>query len=216
MRIIIGCERSGIVREQFRLLGHDAWSCDLEDSDDNSPYHYKCSILDVLHLNWDMAIFHPPCTYMSKVGAPSFNIKRYGEKAKERLELREDAIKFFLLCKNQAKANNIKKVCLENPTPFKYVTDRIGKYNQAINPWQFGDQASKRTCLWLYGLPHLIPTKVTKRGQMVKSKNGTNAKWYIELAPNDRQKIRSQTFPGIAQAMAIQWGSDKYNELTLF
>lgn len=208
MRVIVGCERSGIVRDEFIKLGHDAYSCDLEECDRDNNKHYQCSILDILHLDWDLGIFHPPCTYISKVSAPHLNELKYGDKAKSRLILRDEAIEFFKILQNAP----IGKIAIENPTPFVYVTNQVGIYTQAIQPWQFGDQASKRTCLWLKNLPMLKPTHVTKRGIFVKSKNGTNAKWCNELGnKKDRQKIRSQTFPGIARAMAEQWTKQEIN-----
>lgn len=196
LRVLIVYEKSGVMRRAFAKHGWDAWSCDIEPSEDNSPKHYQGDAFDLLYARgvWDLVIFHPVCTYMSKVGARWMSPERH--------KLRDEAI---------ANWKRLQEVCdapfqaYENPTPFVYVTDRIGNYTQAINPWQFGHEASKRTCLWLINLPHLKPTRIVAKGEMIRSANGTNAKWMHYASVSERVAIRSRTFEGIAAACAKQW-----------
>lgn len=202
MKILIACEFSGIVREAFKKRGHDAWSCDLLDTEIPGQ-HIKGDVLKVLNDGWDLMLGFPPCTYISRV-AIQYN-KRPG-----RLELREQAIAFFMSLRNA----NILKICLENPIPQKYVTDRIGKWSQKIEPYYFGDPQVKGTCLWLKGLTRLngkLEVALDRKAHKPKPDgyNGRGNPYYFADAlggNKERSKLRSKTFPGIAKAMAEQWG----------
>lgn len=187
MRVLLGCEESGIVREEFRKLGHDAWSCDLIPSAIDGQ-HYQCDIRDVLGYGWDLAIFFTPCTYLCNSGV------RWLHERPERRELMQQDAELFRDCMN----SDIPLVANENPIPHKYAVEIIGrKYDQIVQPWQFGHGETKATCLWLKGLPKLEPTDVVEgREQRI---------W--RLPPSeDRARERSVTFPGLAKAMAQQWG----------
>ena len=155
-------------------------------------------------------IAHPPCTYLTVTGNRWFNVERYGEQALERLKLRDEAVEFFL----KFTTAKCQRIAIENPVG--YVSSAYKKPTQIIQPWQFGDNYSKTTCLWLAGLPQLVPT-VTQKPELewfewIDSKTGKKKrqpKWYAEafsLPPKERAKVRSKTFPGIAEAMAEQWG----------
>jgi hypothetical protein len=196
MRVLIGCESSGSVRRAFRALGHDAWSCDLLPADDASPHHLQCDVLTVLDAGWDLAIFHPTCTYLCSSGL-HWN-KRVAGRAGKTLE----ALEFV----RRLLAASIPKIALENP--IGCISTQIRKSDQTIQPWQFGDDASKATCLWLKGLPLLAPTANVpprivngKKRWANQTDSGQN-----KLAPSaDRWKLRSKTYQGIAEAMAEQW-----------
>jgi hypothetical protein len=192
MRVLIGCEYSGIVRDAFIELGYDAMSCDLLDTESPGP-HYKGNVLDILDDGWDLAIFHPPCTYLSVSGIHWNNRGRGWEKTEEALEF----VSKLLNC-------NIPKIALENPVSI--ISTRIRKPDQIIQPWQFGHPESKATCLWLKNLPKLIPTKVLPLPESGKWDNQTPS-GQNKLGPSkDRWKIRSATYKNIASAMAFQWG----------
>ena len=182
MKVLIGCEFSGVVRREFRLLGHDAWSCDLLPSDDNDVHHIQGDVLEVLDNGWDLAIFHPPCTNLAISGARWFKYKQ--KEQKEALEF----VKLLL-------STGIPKVALENP--ISIISTHIRKLDQIIQPWQFGHGEVKSTCLWLSNLPKLIPTNIVQ-GRETK---------ILNMAPtHDRGRKRSITYTGIAKAMAEQWG----------
>ncbi len=181
MKVLIACEYSGIVREAFKKRGHDAWSCDLLDTD------IKGDVLKVINKKWDLMIAHPPCTRLCNSGVCWFHKRNLWGKMKE------GALFFKKLL-----TAPINKICVENPIPHKYAGEIIGqKYSQIIQPWQFGHGETKATCLWIKGLPLLKPTNiVTGREQRLH-----------RLPPSkDRWKLRSKTFQGIANAMAGQWG----------
>lgn len=183
MNVLIACEYSGRVREAFRHRGHDAWSCDLLPSEDESFYHIKADVLDVIQDgDWDLMIAHPPCTHLAVSGARWFKDKR-----KEQLE----AFEFVLAL---AKAP-IEKIAIENP--ISVISTWYRKPDQIIQPWQFGHGETKATCLWLKNLPKLVPTNIVEgREQRVH-----------KMPPSpDRWKERSRTYQGIADAMAEQWG----------
>lgn len=182
MRILIACEFSGRVREAFRKLGHDAWSCDLLPADDNSPYHYQCDVLTILDKGWDMMIAHPPCTHLAVSGARWFKNKQ-----KEQAE----ALEFVRQLLNAP----IPKIALENP--ISIISSKIRKPDQIIQPWQFGHGETKATCLWLKNLPKLAPTRIV---------DGRDGKVWKTPPSKDRWKLRSITYQGIADAMAEQWG----------
>lgn len=184
MRVIVGCEYSGRVRQAFRDLGHDAWSCDLLPSEDNSQFHIQGDIIPLLGDNWNLGIFHPPCTHLAVSGARHFARKiASGEQ--------EDAMEFVRLLL----AAPIPKICLENPVSI--ISTRIRKPDQIIQPWQFGHGETKATCLWLKGLPNLIPTNIVE---------GREARVHRMPPGPNRWRERSRTYSGVAQAMAEQWG----------
>ena len=193
MRVLVACEYSGKVREAFRKLGHDAWSCDLLPSDDGSEYHYQGDALDIINDGWDLMIGHPPCTYLSNAGARHLYPK--GILNPERLELGKEAQKFFMMLYN----SNIPKICLENPIPSKVYG--LPVYTQIIQPFEYGHATSKRTCLWLRGLDPLVPTDIVEKTTTTKIPGN----WFNKGGKN-RWKQRSETFQGIADAMAKQWG----------
>ena len=193
MRVLVACEYSGKVREAFRKLGHDAWSCDLLPSDDGSEYHYQGDVLDIINDGWDLMIGHPPCTYLSNAGARHLYPK--GILNQERLELGKEAQKFFMTLYN----SNIPKICLENPIPSKVYG--LPVYTQIIQPFEYGHATSKRTCLWLRGLDPLVPTDIVEKTTTTKIPGN----WFNKGGKN-RWKQRSETFQGIADAMAKQWG----------
>jgi hypothetical protein len=195
VRVIVGCECSGVVREAFRKKGHDAWSCDIKPCEDNSPYHIQGDILDVLGQNWDLGIFHPPCTHLCVSGAAWF--------AKKRLDGRQDeGIDFFM----KFTKTKIKHVCIENPIGI--MSRLFRKPDQIIQPYWFGHTESKATCLWLWNLPRLKPTKICIP-EMVEYASGKKMpKWYAEtwrLNKEERATVRSTTFQGVADAFAEQW-----------
>ena len=196
MRILIGCEFSGIVREAFRLRGHNAYSCDLLDALDGSNYHIKGSVIDILEDNWDLAIFHPPCTYLSCSGL-HWNSRILGRSDKS-----EEALVFV----EKLLSSSIPRIALENPVGL--INSKIRKPDQIIQPYHFGDNASKKTCLWLKNLPLLTPTKFIP-GREVKGKfrwNNQTDSGQNNLTPSDnRSQLRSITYQGIAEAMSKQW-----------
>jgi hypothetical protein len=190
MRVLVGCEFSGVVRDAFAARGHDAWSCDLLPTE-RAGNHLRCDVRGVLADGWDMAIFHPPCTYLASSGL-HWNKRRPGRAA-----LTEEALKFV----RTLLAAPIERIALENPVGC--ISTRIRKPEQIIQPWMFGEDASKATCLWLKGLPPLVPTDIIRRGRYANQTAGGQNR----LAPSpDRWKERSRTYPGIAAAMAEQWG----------
>lgn len=232
-KILIACEESGIVLEEFKKLGFtNVWSCDLLPTSGNFPeWHIQGDVLNitrphptgngfgykpyinfitmdgsytVLDEKWDMIIAFPPCTYLTVTGNRWFNIERYGEKAIQRYKDREDAIKFFMEFANA----DCPRIAIENPIGI--MSTEYKKPSQIIQPWQFGDAFEKTTCLWLKGLPNLISTKIVEPPARTQFKSGkTMASWYsdcFKLSPAERSIARSKTFPGIAKAMATQWG----------
>ena len=195
MRVLVGCEYSGVVRRAFAAKGHEVWSCDLETSDDQSEFHYQGDIRDLLDKPWDLALFFPPCTHLAVSGA------RWFKEKPEKAQLQEEALEFVQLLMNSP----IDKICVENP--ISVISTKIRKPDQIIQPWQHGHEASKSTCLWLKNLPLLTPTKIVDKGKYVVTKSGKRIPEWYNLPPGpDRAKIRSRTFEGIAQAMSEQWG----------
>jgi site-specific DNA-cytosine methylase len=183
LRVLVACEFSGTVRRAFRAHGHDAWSCDLLPAEDGSPYHYKCDVRDVLGKPWDLMIAHPPCTHLAVSGARWFKDKR-----KEQAE----ALTFVSVLMVASPP----RIAIENP--ISIISSRIRKPDQIIQPWQFGHGEVKATCLWLKGLPKLVPTNIVE---------GRHPKVHRMPPSPDRWKERSRTYAGIAQAMAEQWGA---------
>ena len=190
MKVLIACEYSGRVREAFRKLGHDAWSCDILPADDNSPFHIQGDVLELLEKGWDMMIAHPPCTHLAVSGAKHFPAKVADGRQQKALD--------FVQALLDAP---IERIVVENPVSI--ISTRIRKPDQIIQPWMFGDEAQKTTCLWLKGLPQLKPTKIVGKGEFYISPSGKRLpKWYSN---NKSAKARSITFQGIADAMAQQW-----------
>ena len=197
MKVLVACEYSGRVREAFRAKGHDAWSCDIIPSDDNSPYHLKEDVMNVIHWNdWDMMIAFPPCTHLASSGARWF-------KEKEADGRQQEGIDFFM----ELAEANIDKIAIENPVGI--MSSRYRKPDQIINPYDFGDDASKKTCLWLKNLPPLKPTGYVEP-RIIDGKprwgNQTDSGQNRLPPSEDRAKLRSLTYMGIAKAMADQWG----------
>lgn len=192
MRILVACEYSGRVREAFRKLGHDAWSCDLLPADDNSPYHIQGDVLEILNNGWDMMIAHPPCTYFASAGL------QYLKTQPGRLEKQIESAEFVKKLLNAP----IPKICIENPVG--QLPKYIGKQSQTVRMWQFGHaEAHKPTCFWLKGLPALVPTNIVTPLTSRKYPNGkVLSQW---RSKNGNWKNRSVTFQGIADAMAAQW-----------
>lgn len=181
MRALIACEFSGIVRRAFRARGYDAWSCDLLDTERFSRHHIKGNVLDVLDRGWDLLIAFPPCTHLAVSGARWFKDKR---------EEQEQALTFV-----RSLMAFPGPWALENP--ISVISSRIRKPDQIIQPWQFGHGETKATCLWLNDLPKLQPTKIV---------DGREPRVHHASPGPDRWKERSRTLPGIAEAMATQWG----------
>ena len=197
MRVLVACEYSGVVRDAFIRGGHEAMSCDLLPTDSPGP-HYQGSVLDILDDGWDLMIAHPPCTYLSVSGM------HWTTRGLRDPKLTEDALDFVKMLLNAP----IEKIALENPV--SVISSKIRKPDQIIQPFEYGHDASKKTCLWLKNLPHLIETKFIEpriiNGKKVWG-NQTNS-GQNKLAPSkDRWKIRSKTYQGIADAMADQWGN---------
>jgi len=199
MRVLIACEYSGAVRDEFIKLGHDAMSCDLLPTDAPGP-HYQGDVFDIINDGWDMMIAFPPCTHLALSGAAWFEQKIKDGRQEEGLQFVRDLMNA-----------NIPKIAIENPIGI--ISSRIKKYDQIIQPYYFGDPFQKSTCLWLKGLQPLKRTNVVNCGEFKEwidkktNKKKRQPLWFFEaLSQGDlRWKIRSQTFPGIAKAMAEQW-----------
>lgn len=193
MKVLIACEYSGRVRNAFIARGHDAMSCDLLPSDAPGP-HYQGDVFDIIGDGWDLMIAHPPCTDLAVSGAKHFAAKR--------ADGRQAAALAFVQRLLDAP---IERIALENPVSI--ISSHIRKPDQIIQPWMFGHEATKTTCLWLKGLAHLTPTNVVGKGSRHVTKSGKSLPTWYNLPPSaDRWKIRSATFQGIADAMAAQWG----------
>jgi hypothetical protein len=192
MRVLIACEYSGTVRDAFLARGHDAMSCDLLPTDAPGP-HWCGDVRDVLGMGWDLMIAHPPCTHLAVSGARWFDKKRDEQAA---------ALDFVRLLMDAP----IERIAIENPVSI--ISSRIRKPDQIIQPYEHGHEATKTTCLWLKGLPHLKPSNIVGKGARHVTKSGRSLPEWYNLPPSaDRWKIRSATFPGIAAAMADQWGA---------
>lgn len=207
MKVLVACEESQRVTMAFRELGHEAFSCDIEPCSGGHPeWHIQDDALLVINEGWDLIVAHPPCTYLTVTGNRWFNVERYGEKAIKRHRLREEAAQFFMAFINA----DCERIAVENP--IGYMSSTFRKPDQIIHPYMFGDPERKATCLWLKGLPLLEATNVVEP-EIIKYKNGkgTDSRWHMEtmkLPPKERAKERSKTFPGIARAMANQWGRE--------
>jgi len=218
MKVLIACEESQRVCSAFRARGHEAFSCDIIECSGGHPeWHIKDNCLPFLNgkcsfytmdgekhyvEKWDLIIAHPPCTYLTVTGNRWFNVEKYGDKARERIKLREEAKDFFMTIANA----NCERIAIENPVGVMSTAYR--KPDQIVQPYFFGDPFEKRTCLWLKGLPKLQKTREVEPPARVKYEGGTSMPaWYANLSKKDREKERSKTFPGFAEAMAEQWGS---------
>lgn len=219
MNVLIACEESQEVCKAFRMRGHRAFSCDLQECSGGHPeWHIQGDCLALINGNctfrtadththtqvgqWDLLIAHPPCTYLTVTGNSWFNVERYGDKAIERAKLRDEAFEFFMCFVNA----ECERIAIENPIGF--VSSRYKKPSQVIQPYWFGEDARKATCLWLKNLPLLVPTKIIPF-TVIKTGHGTDSPWHAytwNLPKDERARARSKTFPGIAKAMAEQWG----------
>lgn len=230
MKVLVACEESQEVCKAFRALGHEAYSCDIQECSGGHPeWHIQGDCLLLIDGNcefstvgggihtivgkWDILIAHPPCTFLTVSGNRWFNRDRYGDKALQREKDRDDAIEFFMRFINA----DCDRIAVENPIGI--MSSVYQKPTQIIQPYQYGHQARKATCLWLKGLPALTPTNIVDPGMIAKGgyscgaaaayardENGKILRW------NDprTKKARSKTFPGIAKAMADQWGTNDY------
>lgn len=193
MKVLIACEYSGRVRDAFLAAGHDAMSCDLLPTDAPGPHH-QGDVFDIIHDGWDLMVAHPPCTYLSVSGM------HWTTRGLRDPQLTEDALDFV----KALMAAPIERIAIENP--ISVISSRIRKPDQIIQPWWFGHDASKKTCLWLKNLPLLQPTDMLPGDAKTRRANQT-ASGQNKLPPSkDRWKIRSETYKGIADAMAAQWG----------
>ena len=211
MNILIACEESQTITKEFRKLGHNAFSCDLLDCSGGHPeWHIKKdAIKESYSGKYDMMIAHPPCTYLAVSGA-RWLYNKDGSKNKERWKNQKLALEFVKKLMDAP----INKIAVENPV--SVISTQIRKPDQIIQPWQFGDKAQKTTCLWLKNLPLLKHTKIVEKGEFIEwvDKNGKKkkqAKWYLDAlskakTDDERRTLRSKTFPGIAKAIANQWG----------
>ena len=184
MRVLVACEYSGIVRDAFIALGHDAMSCDLLPTERPGP-HYQGDVFDVIDYPWDLMIAHPPCTHLSVSGARHFAAKRMDGRQQE-------AVAFFM--RLIRRSEHIKRTVIENPVCI--MSGMYRKPDQIIQPWQFGHGETKATCLWLKGLTPLVPTNIV---------SGRDDRIHKMPPSPDRWKERSKTYQGIADAFAAQW-----------
>jgi hypothetical protein len=192
MKVLVACEFSGVVRDAFIARGHNAISCDLLATEVPGPHH-QGDVSEILGDGWDLMVAHPPCTYLAGSGL------HWNKRRPERAALTEEALEFVQLLLDAP----VPRIALENPVGC--ISTRIRKPDQIIHPWQFGHDASKATCLWLKGLPLLEATDVLPGGRGARRANQT-ASGQNKLSPSkDRWKLRSLTYPGIAEAMASQW-----------
>jgi len=207
MKILIACEESQTVCKAFRALGHEAYSCDILPCSGGHPeWHLEQDVSEPLEQEWDMIIAFPPCTHLAVSGAAHFAKKRADGRQQE-------GIDFFMKFAN-AKCG---KIAIENPVGIMSSIWR--KPDQIIQPYEYGEPFSKKTCLWLKGLPKLIPTKIVDKGEQVTFASGKSMpKWYSDafrLPPKERSIARSKTFQGIADAMAEQWGNEVESDIDL-
>lgn len=197
MKVLVACEYSGVVRDAFLERGHDAWSCDLLPTESKSNRHMQCDVRDVLNMGWDfLMVAHPPCTRLCNSGVRWLANPPPG-KTKEQMwkELKEGADLFSDMWNAP-----IERICVENPVMHKYAKALIRNYkefSQSMQPWQFGHGEVKRTCIWLKNLPPLMPTDIVE---------GREARVHRMPPSKERWRERSRFFPGIAKAMAEQWG----------
>lgn len=239
INILVACEESQRVCTEFRKLGFNAFSCDLLPCSGGHPeWHFQYDVLEIIKNrggvlqdghseyidgDWDLMVAHPPCTFLAVSGAKwyyhpddkdlSIEKRRPHPKFPTRAQDREDGAAFFMALANA----NIKRIAIENPVGI--MNTRFRKPDQIVQPWMFGDSASKKTCLWLKNLPNLEPTDIVDEGEYIEFGSGRRlAKWYSDgltktKTPEERRTWRSKTFPGFAKAIAEQWGKVLIDEL---
>jgi len=231
LNILVACEESQAVTKELRVLGHEAYSCDLLPCSGGHPeWHFNNDVFEIidskggilqngkkvsLKRNWDIMIAHPPCTYLAVSGAQWYyhpedrdlptDLRRPHPRYPHRAKDREDAVDFFMALANAP----IEKIAIENPIGI--ISSRWRKPDQVVQPYMFGDEATKTTCLWLKNLPLLVPTDMVGKGERVHFKSGkSQPKWYSDAfvkakSHEERRTMRSKTFLGMARAMADQW-----------
>lgn len=231
MKVLVACEESQAVTKELRKLGHEAYSCDLLPCSGNHPeWHFNCDVFEVIKSyggklqngktlkssqKWDLMIAHPPCTYLAVSGARWYyhpddkdlptKDRRPHPKFPNRIQHREEAVNFFIKLLEAP----IDKIAVENPVGI--ISSRYRKPNQTVQPWMFGDEATKTTCFWTKNLPDLTPTNIVGKGERIVFKSGkSQPKWYSDALVKaktgaERQTLRSKTFPGLAKAIAQQW-----------
>lgn len=220
-RILVACEESQAITKELRALGHDAFSCDLLPCSGGHPeWHLQCDVFEAIKLKWDVMIAHPPCTFLSASGAgwlyhpedkglPTQD-RRPHPKYPNRAKDRDDAIEFV----KRLYDSDIPCIAIENP--IGSLSSLWRKPDQIVQPWMFGDKASKSTCFWLKGLPKLVPTDIVEKGEFFEWTDGKSGKikrqpmWYYKAlseakTPEQRRTLRSKTFQGMAKAIAKQW-----------
>ena len=214
MRVLIACEESQAVTKAFRELGHEAFSCDILPCSGGHPeWHYQQSVFEVIDKGWDLMIAHPPCTYLAVSGA-AWMYNKDGSRNEERYQNQMEGLEFV----HQLMDADIARIAIENP--ISVISSYIREPDQIIQPFMFGDEAQKSTCLWLKNLPQLEPTNIVGKGEMYEWIDGKTGKkksqplWYYQALSKaktlqERRTLRSKTFPGIAQAMAQQWGNEE-------
>lgn len=218
MRVLIACEESQATTKAFRKLGHEAFSCDLLPCSGGHPeWHYQCDIFEVINQGWDLMVAHPPCTFLTGSGVQwlsnpedkdlPFEQRRSHPKYPNRRQDMLDSVEFVKALYNAP----IKHIAIENPVGL--LSSRWMKPNQIVQPYMFGDEATKTTCLWLKNLPLLMPTNVVGKGERTFFASGkSHPQWYADALRNaktkaERQTLRSKTFEGMAMAFAEQWGN---------
>ena len=211
MKILVACEESQAITKEFRALGHEAYSCDILPCTGGHPeWHLQGDVFGFIDQGWDLMVAHPPCTFLSVSGARHLYNKD-GSANRERYEKQYEALEFV----KKLMDADIPRIAIENPV--SVISTKIRKPDQIVQPWMFGDSASKTTCLWLKNLPKLVATNVVDKGEFkewVDKKSGKvkrQATWYYDAlinakTPEERRSLRSKTFKGIAQAIASQWG----------
>ena len=217
-KIIIACEESQTICKAFRKLGFEAWSCDLLPCSGGRPeWHYQQDIFEVINQGWDLMVAHPPCTFLTGSGvqwlsnqedkALPFEERRPHPKYTNRRQDMLDSVEFVKALYNA----DIKHIAIENPVGL--LSSRWKKPDQIVQPYMFGDEATKTTCLWLKNLPLLLPTNIVGKGERTVFASGkSHPKWYADALKNaktkeERQTLRSKTFDGISEAIANQWGA---------
>lgn len=206
MKVLIACEESQAITKEFRALGYEAYSCDILPCSGGHPeWHIQGdAIAEAYSGKYDLMIAHPPCTYLSVSGA-RWMYNKDGSVNEDRLDKQNEALSFV----KQLLDAPIKHIALENPV--SVISTQIRKPNDIIQPWQFGDKATKTTCLWTKNLPKLSPTNIVEKGDRVTFKSGkSHPKWYADAlskagTPEERRTLRSKTFQGIAKAIATQY-----------
>ena len=213
LKVLVACEESQAVTKELRKLGHEAFSCDLLPCSGGRPeWHFQQDVFEVINQGWDLMIAHPPCTFLAVSGA-RWLYNKDGTKNAERWENQAQALDFV----QRLMDANIEKIAIENP--ISVISSNIRKPDQIVQPYMFGDKAQKSTCLWLKNLPKLKPTNIVEKGEFIEftSKKGVKkrqAKWYFDAlktakTPAERRTLRSKTFKGMAEAMALQWTSEE-------